>query len=104
MAFAHRTYTSPVALKVENCGEEGSWYFLTSIYWTRPLASVTILDATLLESTCTCGRSRALASVFAALYFAWTGQIGTQLLLPWQRPPMNAWTVSTAPTGWKPAP
>ena len=31
----------------------------------------------------------AFASVLPALYFACTGHSGTQLLLPWQRPPLD---------------
>ena len=43
-------------------------------------------------------------SVRRASYFAWTGQIGTQLVLPWQRSPKSAWCRLTAPVGRYPLP
>ena len=92
IAFAHSTKMRPRAVAVVYSAEEGSRYTLYSMWLTRPLSwSMWTLEATAWASRSTRPLSRAFASVFPALYLAWTGQIGTQLLFPWQRPPSSAW-------------
>ena len=72
---------------------------------TRPVCgSTTTRDATVWASRSTLPRSSALDKVLAAWYLACTGQIGTQLVLPWHRPPSSTWLVLTAPVGTKPFP
>jgi hypothetical protein len=78
---------------------------LYSTWVTRPVSGSTpTFEATVCASTSTRPVCSAFASVLPALYFACTGQIGTQLMLPWQRPPSSTCEVETAPTGLKPLP
>ncbi len=105
IALAARTKILPRTIQVECRGEFGSAYALTSMPLTRPVSGSRItLEPTVWASRSTLPRSSALDRVLAALYLAWTGQIGTQLLLPWQRPPSSTWLVLTAPAGVNPLP
>jgi hypothetical protein len=72
---------------------------------TRPVSGSTLtFEATACASRSTLPVCSALASERPALYLACTGQIGTQLMLPWQRSPTSTWVVLTAPSGRKPLP
>src|SRR6185437_3017089 len=93
---AARTKIVPRATCVVWPGDFGSLYALYSMPVTRPLAeSMRTFDATAWVTRVTLSPVR--VSVFSGLYLAWTGQMGTQLVLPSQRWPRSG--EPTAPTG-----
>src|ERR1700677_626436 len=100
IALALSTYSVPPTVWVVWLGESRPTYFLYVMLVTRPVSWLMwTSDATAWVTMSTLPRLRALASVFPAWYLAWTGQIGTQLVFPWQRSPSLFWVVLTAPRG-----